>query len=123
MIKESVLINESLRVLKECLRTKVLRAREAKKHIHVPYRGSKITLLLKDTFDLSSMRQCKTVVIACVSPNALDAKHTVSRTSSSFLPFLSSFLSFILVVKRQRLIFHRCGNANPHSRMHNSHIT
>ena len=31
-----------------------------------------MTLLLKDAFDIESKRQCKTVMIACVSPSIAD---------------------------------------------------
>ena len=42
------------------------------KYYHVPYRLSKLTLLLKDAFELESRRLCKTVVIANVAPSVVD---------------------------------------------------
>ncbi len=44
---------------------------------HVPYRLSKLTLLLKDAFEVESHRHCKTVVVACVSPSVADAGMTL----------------------------------------------
>ena len=42
------------------------------KYYHVPYRLSKLTLLLKDAFEVESRRLCKTVVIANVAPGIAD---------------------------------------------------
>ena len=52
-IKESVLINKSLAVLKECLRTKTQRELNSEKHIHVPFRQSKIRLGLVAHIEVS----------------------------------------------------------------------
>ena len=50
----------------------------AGKKIHVPFRRSKLTLLLKDVFDFSCARLCATVVVAAVSPLARDAAHSTN---------------------------------------------
>ena len=44
----------------------------------MPYRRSKLTLLMKDVFDISCKRLCSTVVLAHVSPLASDVKHSTS---------------------------------------------
>jgi kinesin family protein 2/24 len=67
---ESAEINTSLLSLKECIR-----ALGANKNGHVPYRASKLTLLLKDCFTSS---QAKTTMIATVSPGASSADHTLN---------------------------------------------
>jgi len=66
---ESSEINTSLLALKECIRA--LDGRLA----HVPYRASKLTLILKDCFTSSLAR---TAMIATVSPGASAADHTLN---------------------------------------------
>lgn len=62
-------INKSLLALKECIRA--LDSNSS----HVPYRASKLTLVLKDAFTRHAAR---TVMIACVSPAASSADHTIN---------------------------------------------
>jgi len=66
---EGAEINKSLLALKECIRA--LDTNSA----HVPYRASKLTLVLKDSFTRQSSR---TVMIANVSPAASSADHTIN---------------------------------------------
>ena len=66
---EGAEINKSLLALKECIRALDSGSQ------HVPYRASKLTLVLKDAFTRSS---AKTVMIACVSPAASSADHTIN---------------------------------------------
>ncbi|KAG0173963.1 hypothetical protein DFQ28_002993 [Apophysomyces sp. BC1034] len=47
LLKESRVTNTSLMTLKDCLRKKYEKALYPNKHIHIPYRSSKLTLLLK----------------------------------------------------------------------------
>jgi len=67
---ESSEINTSLLALKECIRA--LGGGSSK---HVPYRASKLTLILKDCFTSSLAR---TTMIATVSPGASSADHTIN---------------------------------------------
>ena len=69
---ESAEINTSLLSLKECIRALGANKNGTK---HVPYRASKLTLLLKDCFTSS---QAKTAMIATVSPGASSADHTLN---------------------------------------------
>lgn len=66
---EGAEINKSLLALKECIRA--LDSNSS----HVPYRASKLTLVLKDSFTRESSR---TVMIANVSPAASSADHTLN---------------------------------------------
>ena len=81
---ETKAVNLSLMSLKECIRARTLAAKPAapggapNARPHVPYRRSKLTLLMKDVFDIECTRMCSTVVVACVSPVAKDAAHTVN---------------------------------------------
>ena len=61
-------INKSLLALKECIR-----ALDQNK-THTPFRGSKLTLVLKDSF----VGHCKTVMIGNISPGALSCEHTLN---------------------------------------------
>jgi len=62
--------------LKECIRNRALSVINNDMSIHIPYRNSKLTLLLKDSFELFSNKRCKTVVIANVGPSISDLAMT-----------------------------------------------
>lgn len=66
---EGAEINKSLLALKECVRA--LDSNSS----HVPYRASKLTLVLKDSFTKGSSR---TVMIVNISPAASSADHTLN---------------------------------------------
>jgi len=65
---ESAEINKSLLALKECIRA--LDSGSS----HVPYRASKLTMVLKDSFSSDA----RTVMIGCISPVASSADHTLN---------------------------------------------
>ena len=48
------------------------------KFYHVPYRQSRLTMLMKDAFELESHRHCKTVVFANVAPSVVDLAMTTN---------------------------------------------
>jgi hypothetical protein len=78
-MEETKAINLSLMSLKECIRARTLAgAGDGRSEVHVPYRRSKLTLLMKDVFDISCRRLCSTVVLAHVSPLARDVKHSTN---------------------------------------------
>lgn len=74
---ESKFINTSLMTLKDCIRARALAATSTQ-HLHIPYRRSPLTLLLRDCFEIAVRRPTKTVMIACVSPLLRDARHTLN---------------------------------------------
>jgi kinesin family protein 2/24 len=71
---ESSEINKSLLALKECIRALDTGGGHSKDN-HVPYRASKLTLVLKDCF---TSPLAKTVMIATVSPGASACDHTLN---------------------------------------------
>ena len=78
-LEETKAVNISLMALKECIRARTAAsAPSAGEAPFVPFRRSKLTLLMKDVFDVGCARLCSTVVLACVSPLSGDAKHTVN---------------------------------------------
>jgi kinesin family member 2/24 len=70
---ESAEINTSLLALKECIRALDDSIKKGEKH--VPYRSSKLTLILKDCFTSDS---AMTSMIATVSPGASAADHSIN---------------------------------------------
>ena len=65
---EGAEINKSLLALKECIRAMDLDS------LHLPFRGSKLTQVLKDSFIGNS----RTVMIANIGPNSNAAEHTLN---------------------------------------------
>jgi kinesin family protein 2/24 len=70
---ESVEINTSLLALKEC--AQALDNNKCRSNKHIPYRASKLTLILKDCF---TSALAKTTMIATVSLGASSADHTLN---------------------------------------------
>ncbi|EPY29079.1 hypothetical protein AGDE_10136 [Angomonas deanei] len=62
---ETKFINTSLMTLKDCIRSRAMAA-TSKQHLHIPYRRSPLTLLLRDCFEIAVKRPTKTVMIACL---------------------------------------------------------
>lgn len=77
-MREASDINTSLSVLKDCIRGRAmldadaLAGKSSAKKAYVPFRQSALTKMLKHVFDPTSVRSCKTVVVACVNPCAAD---------------------------------------------------
>lgn len=65
---EGAEINKSLLALKECIRAL------DQDHRHLPFRGSKLTQVLKDSF----MGNSRTIMIANISPNQGSCEHTLN---------------------------------------------
>lgn len=68
---EGAEINKSLLALKECIR-----AMNANKS-HVPFRASKLTLALRDSF-ITKDYDSKILMIACVCPGSSSSDHTIN---------------------------------------------
>jgi len=70
---ESAEINASLYALKECIRVRT-RNSKTKQKIHVPYRSSNLTRILRESLECDDAHLA---VIATISPNATDTEHTI----------------------------------------------
>jgi len=67
---EGAEINKSLLALKECIRA--LDSRSS----HVPFRASKLTMVLRDSF--LDAEKSKIVMIVCINPGSTSADHTLN---------------------------------------------
>ena len=93
---EGAEINKSLLALKECIRAL------DNDQIHIPFRGSKLTEVLRDSFVGNS----RTVMISCISPNAGSCEHTLNtlRYADRYLVFITGlnklYCSTVFVLSR-----------------------
>lgn len=58
--------------LKECIRNRALQAMNPQKSYHIPYRNTKLTMVLKDSLELKSFKHSKTLIIANIGPSISD---------------------------------------------------
>jgi kinesin family protein 2/24 len=79
-MKETRDINVSLSTLKDCIRGRAMwnmtdgvASNKRAMNVHVPFRSSVLTKVLKHVFDVKGDRYCKTAILACIKPNAADA--------------------------------------------------
>lgn len=83
-MKETREINISLSILKDCIRGRALASvidntsgsSKSSKAVHIPFRSSGITKVLKYVFDVNGERACKTAVLACVKPGHSDCRRS-----------------------------------------------
>ncbi|MCJ1358637.1 MAG: hypothetical protein MMC33_008637 [Icmadophila ericetorum] len=93
-MKETRETNISLSVLKDCIRGRAIWSTQEvatasgkkTKPVHIPYRSSVLTKVLKHVFDVKGDRSCKTAVLACVTPCARDA--AVSKNTLRYAELL-----------------------------------
>ena len=76
-LAEGAEINKSLLALKECIRALDARKTKGNSDQHVPFRNSKLTLVLRDSF-LGKANLCKIIMISCVSPSNHSSNHTIN---------------------------------------------
>jgi len=76
-LAEGAEINKSLLALKECIRALDARKTKGNNEQHVPFRNSKLTLVLRDSF-LGKADLCKIIMISCVSPSNHSSNHTIN---------------------------------------------
>jgi kinesin family protein 2/24 len=72
---EGAEINKSLLALKECIRA--LDNAKGNKDAHVPFRASKLTMVLRDSF-MGTKKNICIGMLACVSPGYSHADHTLN---------------------------------------------
>ena len=73
---EGAEINQSLLGLKECIRSLDQAKGQASQGQHVPFRQSKLTMVLRDSFMASD--KCKIIMLTCICPGMSSANHTLN---------------------------------------------
>lgn len=73
---EGAEINQSLLSLKECVRALDQQNGQASQGQHVPFRQSKLTMVLRDSFIASE--KVKIVMLTCICPGMSSANHTLN---------------------------------------------
>ena len=76
-LAEGAEINKSLLALKECIRALDARKTSGNAEQHVPFRTSKLTLVLRDSF-IAKSNTAKIIMISCISPGYSSANHTIN---------------------------------------------
>ncbi len=74
---EGAEINKSLLALKECIRALQARKSSGNNDIHVPFRASKLTHVLRDSF-VSKNDKSKIIMISCINPSYISSNHTIN---------------------------------------------
>lgn len=97
IMQDTQAIHTSLLTLKQCFRSRILSVLHAgKKHVHLPFRDSPLTLLLKNAFALDQPKAAHTVIIATIAPSCMDvaaSKNTLGYVSQLRIPIPKEFLS------------------------------
>jgi len=80
---EGAEINKSLLALKECIRAL------DNDQGHIPFRGSKLTEVLRDSF----VGDSRTVMISCISPSSGSCEHTLNtlRYADRYIVFVQKW--------------------------------
>ena len=74
---EGAEINKSLLALKECIRALQARKSSGNNDIHVPFRASKLTHVLRDSF-VSKSDKSRIIMISCINPSYISSNHTIN---------------------------------------------
>ena len=74
---EGAEINKSLLALKECIRALQARKTSGNTDIHVPFRASKLTHVLRDSF-VSKSDKSRIIMISCINPSYISSNHTIN---------------------------------------------
>ena len=72
---EGAEINKSLLALKECIRALQARKTSGNNDIHVPFRASKLTHVLRDSF-VSKSDKSRIIMISCINPSYIFSNHS-----------------------------------------------
>ena len=110
-LAEGAEINKSLLALKECIRALDVRKAKGNNDQHVPFRNSKLTLVLRDSF-LYKADLCKIIMISCVSPSNHSSNHTINtlRYADRLKEKTNSFSSTPVQVKKTQTIQNNSNN-------------
>ena len=120
-LAEGAEINKSLLALKECIRALDARKAKGNNDQHVPFRNSKLTLVLRDSF-LGKADLCKIIMISCVSPSSHSSNHTINtlryadrlkeKTSSFSTPIVTQAKKIPNVQNNNNIIYKVANNSS-----------
>ena len=74
---EGVEINKSLLALKECIRALQATKTSDNNDKHVPFRVSKLTHVLRDSF-VSKSDKSRIIMISCINPSYISSNHSIN---------------------------------------------
>ena len=74
---EGAEINKSLLALKECIRALQARKASGNNDIHVPFRASKLTHVLRESF-VSKSDKSRIIMISCINPSYIHSNHSIN---------------------------------------------
>ena len=74
---EGAEINKSLLALKECIRALQARKASGNNEIHVPFRASKLTHVLRDSF-VSKSDKSRIIMISCINPSFIHSNQSIN---------------------------------------------
>ena len=118
-LAEGAEINKSLLALKECIRGLDARKTTGNAEQHVPFRTSKLTLVLRDSF-ISKSNISKIIMISCISPGYSSANHTINTLRYS--DRLKEKTSQMIKRNNNNNLNNYCGNNDNTNNYHGSFV-
>ena len=107
---EGAEINKSLLALKECIRALQARKASGNNDIHVPFRASKLTHVLRDSF-VSKSDKSRIIMISCINPSYIHSNHSINTLRYS--DRLKEQTAFVLKQLANGLKINNKGNNEP----------
>ena len=114
---EGAEINKSLLALKECIRALQARKTSGNNKIHVPFRASKLTHVLRDSF-VSKSDRSRIIMISCINPSYISSNHTINT-----LRYSDRLKEQTVYMQKQIINYKLKNNTNINTNNYNSNNT